>query len=43
MMTGKIKKQEIQKPQERRVITKKNKCFESKIFRGYSGVRKTPH
>ncbi len=30
MMNRKRKKQEIQKPQERRVITKKNKSFESK-------------
>jgi hypothetical protein len=39
----KEKKKEIQKPHQRRVITKKNKSFESKIFRGYSGLKKTPH
>jgi hypothetical protein len=43
MMNRKRKKQEIEKPQEMRVITKKNKSFESKILRGYSGLRKTPH
>jgi hypothetical protein len=43
MMNRKRKKQEIEKPQEKSAIAKKNKSSESKIFRGYSGLRRTPH